>query len=209
MPLRRAGINPARTSEDLPLPDAPMTARKEVSLSLSARSSMSFARPKKMTRPPRRRSVTLYKVSGSPESGLPPRNRSATGRLRDHLRDGPPDTRYNIRICFVRIIPISDGPGIFRKGLQLAERRGGPVALADDDGNYARFPFRVTLHRPIQLNVVTIIGGEKVGADQQEDDFGRFEVVVNSVLPIRPCADIAVVPSCDDALALQQPKVFY
>ena len=139
--------------------------------------------------------------ASSPESGLPPRNCSATGRLRDHLRDGPPDASYNVRLRTVMVVPIFDGPGIFRKGLQFVKRRGEPVAIADDNGNYARFPFRVTLHRPLQLNIETIIGGEKIGADQQEDDSGGFEVIVNSVLPIRPCADIAVVPSCDEALA--------
>jgi hypothetical protein len=47
MPLRSAGIKPARMSEDLPLPEAPITARKEVSFSLTARFFMSSARPKK------------------------------------------------------------------------------------------------------------------------------------------------------------------
>ena len=47
MPLCSEGISPERTSEDLPLPDAPTTVRKRVSLSRRSSSSLSFSRPKK------------------------------------------------------------------------------------------------------------------------------------------------------------------
>jgi hypothetical protein len=46
-PRPRAGSSPARTTDDLPLPDGPSTARKRVVLSFSTRCWTSESRPKK------------------------------------------------------------------------------------------------------------------------------------------------------------------
>ena len=46
-PLKRSGRSPARTSEDLPLPEVPTTARKRVAASLRRSSSLWPSRPKK------------------------------------------------------------------------------------------------------------------------------------------------------------------
>ena len=46
-PRRSAGISPARTTDDLPLPLGPTTARKRVSPSRSSSCSTSASRPKK------------------------------------------------------------------------------------------------------------------------------------------------------------------
>ena len=45
-PARSAGTSPARTSEDLPLPEAPTTARKRARLSISTSRCTSRSRPK-------------------------------------------------------------------------------------------------------------------------------------------------------------------
>src|SRR5215467_8521376 len=46
-PLKSEGTRPARTSEDLPLPEVPTMAKKRHKRSLRSKSSISFSRPKK------------------------------------------------------------------------------------------------------------------------------------------------------------------
>ena len=46
-PRRSAGFKPQFTSEDLPLPDVPTTARKRVAASISTMVSIWLSRPKK------------------------------------------------------------------------------------------------------------------------------------------------------------------
>ena len=47
-----------------------------------------------------------------------------------------------------------------------------------DDRNNAGLTGLVTLHGPAHFNIVAIIGGEKVGADQEDNYIGGVEVVV-------------------------------
>ena len=64
-PRRRAGIRPARTSDDFPLPESPITARKPVCESRSASWADSRSRPKK------RRESSTSKLARPTKGSLP------------------------------------------------------------------------------------------------------------------------------------------
>ena len=48
-----------------------------------------------------------------------------------------------------------------------------------DDRNNAGLTGLVTLHGPAHFNIAAIIGGEKVGTDQEENFIGEIEVGVD------------------------------
>src|SRR5436853_5814358 len=63
-PLRRVGSNPARTKDDLPLPEVPTTATNDVSCNFSSSVSLRPSRPKKI-------SFSLVLNGRNPGNGLP------------------------------------------------------------------------------------------------------------------------------------------
>jgi hypothetical protein len=62
----------------------------------------------------------------------------------------------------------------------------------------------VTLHRPVDLDVPAVPGGDEVGTDQQQDNASVFEMLADGSVPLRAGLDAAVVPAADDTLALQE-----
>jgi hypothetical protein len=77
----------------------------------------------------------------------------------------------------------------------MAERRGMPVAGAEDDGDYPRFATLMALQRPLHLNFVAII--QEVGTHQKQDHVGSFEIGVDCPREVFPRLDAAVMPSRD------------
>ena len=73
----------------------------------------------------------------------------------------------------------------------------------DDDG----FAVLMPLHRARHFDVIAVIGGEKVGADEQEDDLRRVHVFVNLPAPFLTSDDAAVVPLADDTVSSQHGEV--
>ena len=82
-----------------------------------------------------------------------------------------------------------------------------PVAGTQDDGDDARLATFMALHRAHHLDVVAVIGGEKVGAHQEQDDVRAVKVVVDLSVQVLARADSAVVPSRDNAVATEPGEV--
>jgi hypothetical protein len=68
-------------------------------------------------------------------------------------------------------------------------------------------------HNPCQINAIVesvtvqITRGEEVGTDEEQDDAGLFEVLVDDLVPLGARPDAAVVPAADDPLVLQQAQM--
>src|SRR5580765_8291755 len=110
-PLCNAGIRPERTSDDLPLPEVPTTARKRVLRSRRRRSSISFSRPKN-------RCSSSASNGRSPGNGL---NRAAFLQLRD---EGP-------QAGEVDPVPLRDDDGFVRTEAILLGRVRSDLRDAD------------------------------------------------------------------------------
>ena len=76
----------------------------------------------------------------------------------------------------ILIRPGGDRFIIIRQCLQFLERCAGIVAGAQEDGDDASLACVVTLHGTLYLCAVAVLGGDEVGADEQENDAGGVEV---------------------------------
>jgi hypothetical protein len=83
-----------------------------------------------------------------------------------------------------------------------------PIDGTQDHGDHQRFSRRVALQRNLHLDIEAVIGGQEIGADQQQYDVGFLEVLVDCLLPQIPGADLAVVPGSDQTLSLEQLQMF-
>src|SRR5579859_3717086 len=57
------------------------------------------------------------------------------------------------------------------------------------------------------LGAVTVVRGHEVGADKQQDDMGRVQVLLNLVFPGCPGVDVGIAPDSDEAASLQRHEV--
>src|SRR5215469_15080837 len=94
------------------------------------------------------------------------------------------DTCRYIVPCQILIVPQSDGFPITGKALQSGKGSTTPVAGAQNQGNNLRHTRIMALQCPLHLNGIAVIGGEKVGADEQKNDGGLFQMGINSLSPI-------------------------
>ncbi len=62
-------------------------------------------------------------------------------------------------------------------------------------------------HRPLELDLVELVGGEEVGADQEQDDARLGHAALHLGAPVGAGADAATAPARDAPLALQQREV--
>jgi hypothetical protein len=65
----------------------------------------------------------------------------------------------------------------------------------------------VPFQGPLHFDGIAVIRSDKIRADQQQDNVGPFQVVVNLLLPLLAGLDLPVVPSADEALPLEQLQV--
>jgi len=78
-----------------------------------------------------------------------------------------------------------------------------PITRAQNHRDHDRFLRDVALHGASHLDVVAIIRGDEVRADQEKDDFVAVDMVVDGRIDFLTSADPAVMPSVDNALALE------
>lgn len=107
----------------------------------------------------------------------------------------------------IAIRPLCDGTAIGGRRHEFAEWGAMPVAWSEYDRDHDRLADGVTLHRPGHLDLVAIVGREKVGADQKEDDLVGLDVRVDGVVEVAAGDDPAIVPGLDHALALQHRQL--
>src|SRR5690348_3783717 len=97
--------------------------------------------------------------------------------------------------------------GIGWQGLEFAERRALPVDRAQDDRDDLGFAAFVPLHSSFHLDAIAVVGVYKVWADQQQDDIGGVQMLLDLSFPFGTCADIAVIPDFDQPLSLERTQV--
>src|SRR5215471_5577870 len=131
----------------------------------------------------------------------------ATARARDgsdasvdNLADSLRDTREGL----ITIEPGRDRFAITRQRLQMRKRRPRPVYRTKNDRNDDRGAILVTPKRRLHLDVVGIIRGEKIRADEKKNDASRIHVRINLRSPFLPSLDRSIVPAADETLALQE-----
>ena len=61
----------------------------------------------------------------------------------------------------------------------------------------------VTLHCPLHFQVVAVIRSQEPGRNQEQNDFGRFELLLDFGIPFGPRFDVAVLPGANFTLALE------
>jgi hypothetical protein len=125
-----------------------------------------------------------------------------------HFPDDPADARGHVGEGFVPVGPVSNRPRVLRQRLKLAEGGALPVvAVTEDDRDDARLTRLVPLHRSRHFDVVAVVGGEKIGADEQEDDVGRLQVLVYLLVPFLAGVNAAVAPVTNHAVTPEHDQV--
>src|SRR5271157_3037016 len=124
-----------------------------------------------------------------------------------HLLDRSADALGDVLERLVLVRPCRHGPKVSRESLKPGERRTLPVNRAEQDGDHRRLAFVIAIKSPSGLNVVAVIRGEKRRTDQEQDDLGFFQVLVELILPLLARSDHPVVPADDVALPLEEYQV--
>ena len=78
----------------------------------------------------------------------------------------------------------------------------------EQDRDHPGFTLLTTFECALHLHLVTVVGGEEVGADEQENDGGLVQVGINGVCPIGTWYNLAIIPGADNALTLQEAEMF-
>src|SRR5215813_334406 len=102
-----------------------------------------------------------------------------------------------INPCLILIAPTRNR---FSSGWQsLQMRKGGifPVNRTHDNGNHACLACLVLLERLLYFSLITVVGGEKVWTDEQQDKERGAQVRVQFLLPVTSL-DLALVPGGDN-----------
>src|SRR5437016_3039857 len=67
----------------------------------------------------------------------------------------------------------------------------------------------MALHGLLHLFTVAVFRGNKIWADEQQDDVGCVEMLINLLFPCRTCMDVGVAPDRDQTLPLQWHEVLF
>ena len=82
-----------------------------------------------------------------------------------------------------------------------------PIAVAEDDRNFSRITGAVAFQRSTNLDVIAVIRSEEVGADQQQDDVGGLQGIMNLAVKLAPWRNRPIRPERNDFLTDKQGKV--
>lgn len=107
----------------------------------------------------------------------------------------------------VLIVPARDRHGASGNRLQFAERCASPFDRAKEDRNHASLICFVALHRPLHLHVIAIVGAQEIRTDQEQDDVGGVEMLIDLTSPFGSGADLLIVPPGDHVLPFEYRKV--
>ncbi len=152
-----------------------------------------------------RRSSRLVFINGGPEFDEVSLNRIPLflQDLLNHLADA----FYNVLKSFIAVAP---GGNRFRpswKCLQLAEGCLLPVRCRFEyDRNNARIARGVSGHRPLYFLVPAVFRVQKGGANEQKNEIGSVQLVLNFAVPLGSWQEFAVMPEGDQALVTVHPK---
>ncbi len=136
---------------------------------------------------------------------------AASSALLRKLTQRPLQTLGHLRPCGVprgwATGAAIDHFAVGRQCLELAERRRVPCDLADDDRDDAGLLRLVPLQRPLHLDVVAVVRAHEVGADQEQDQVGALQVLVDLALPFAAARDAAIGPELQHPGAIEELEV--
>jgi hypothetical protein len=110
---------------------------------------------------------------------------------------------HNVEKGFVAIGPAGHRLGITRQGPQTAEGRTTPIGGPQQNWHDAGRTGLVALHGMVDFDVPTVVGGEEVGTDQQQNYIGLIELSIDFTVPFGAGQNLPIVPLLNYLLALQ------
>jgi hypothetical protein len=114
--------------------------------------------------------------------------------------DGGTDSFDDLVEGLVLCVPLGYRLPAAGQRLQLAERSAFPVAWLEDDGDDLGVPIIMPLDSVSDLDVVAIVGLDKVSADEQQNEAGSAQLFVDLVPPFRTGSYLPIGPVRDEAL---------
>ena len=191
-PRRRRGIRPARTTDDLPLPDAPTTATNGWRASVAASVSVKAARPKKNGSSSSRNGPQAAVGADLGADGFDLLQRERPRRL--PANGGGQDLERR----FVRGARRQIDPGV---ELEEAQRRIGAGEQHRDDRKARLPPLPVERQIPLPL----LPGAEAFGTEEDGDGAAGRERPLQRLRPRLSGGEIPAVEEDADAAIVQAP----
>jgi hypothetical protein len=90
----------------------------------------------------------------------------------------------------------------------MGERSFSPVAGTKNDGDHAGFSFVLEFEGSGIIDVVTVVGCEEGGAQEEKDDVGSFQALIDGGVERIACSNTAILPRFDLPVALHHGEVF-
>ena len=105
------------------------------------------------------------------------------------------------------VLPSGDGLVVFGQHIELTERGTLPVYGTQQDGNDVGLAGLVPLDGTLDFEVVAGVVGDRVGADQQQNDIGGVELLVDGLGAIVTGENLVAAPATDDVMAFEQGEM--
>src|SRR5262249_45287396 len=115
----------------------------------------------------------------------------------------PPDALGDSEERLILIAPCRHGTRVLGQALQLAKQRRLPVGRTQEDWDPTSLATLVPCKGAAHFHIVAILGGEEVGADEQQNQVGGLQMIVNIARPFSATRDLAIMPDCNDTFTLQ------
>jgi hypothetical protein len=96
---------------------------------------------------------------------------------------------------------------VTRNDLELAKARLFPQARLKQDRYDLHLPALEAHQRLLHLCTKTVLGCEKIRANEEQDQVGGIELSIDLSVPVGPWFDLAVVPLADLLLLLERGEI--
>lgn len=87
-----------------------------------------------------------------------------------------------------------------RQWLEWSKRGCLPIAGTHQNRNDGGLTSLAAFQCREHFSAMTILGGQEIGADQQEDQSGSLQMFVNDVRPVHARLDVTIMPVSDEAI---------
>ena len=114
-----------------------------------------------------------------------------------------PNGTSDLKEGIIQTLVFSDWLAIGWKGPESSEWRGLPITRAQDDLDYVGLATFVSFDCTLHLNVIAIVGIQKVGDHQEKNDISRFQVSVDFAVDLIAWPDAMIGPNINNALSSQ------
>lgn len=78
-----------------------------------------------------------------------------------------------------------------------------PIDRSEDHWNNARLAGLMPIHRACHLAAPAVIGRDEVGANQKQNDLGRFEDIIDGGPDLAARSDLSIMPRANGTLPLE------